>query len=140
VAQHLTYDLNFDALSQHQAGRRVSKFVRMPITETGSPTYQLKLSIQVARVNGRANLGSEDESRFGPGTGQTHPFGFLSNFVLEECHEHGICQIHCSSTFRGFRVRRDQAGAFSLELSSDTKNSSVAVEVLPHESERLAAA
>jgi hypothetical protein len=52
VTQYLTHDLNLHALSEHETRRRVTQFMRMPISKTGDSTNLLELPVQIPWVDG----------------------------------------------------------------------------------------
>src|SRR5665811_769132 len=120
MAQYLTHYLNFHSLGKHQAGGGVAKFVRMPISKTGASTDRLELSIQISRVDGRADRRREDVPRINPLVFQPLFLGSLSLLVCEERFQHWIWQIHRTSAERCFRVRGNESRSISLELSQNS--------------------
>lgn len=84
VTEDLANHLQFDATREHQACRRMTKLVRMPVVKSSSLTDDCEVPIEVSGINWRAVVCCKNETSVGPKFVHHDSFILLSPAVFHE--------------------------------------------------------
>ena len=131
VPEDLADHLKLDPVRKHQRRRGVAQFVGMPVRETCLLAHLLKVTIQVAWIDRRADRGREDEPRFHPRRPQINPFLLLLVVVAHEKIHDGFGQVDRAPALQGLRVGRHDVSALALEGTPNANHSPLEVHILP---------
>jgi hypothetical protein len=66
MSEDFANHLQFDATCEHQARRRMAKFMRMPVIQSSMLADYCEISIEVSRIDWRTKIRRKDEARVSP--------------------------------------------------------------------------
>jgi hypothetical protein len=94
VSEDLANYLQFDATREHQACRRMTQFMRMPVVKSSSLADDCEVSIEVSRIHWRAKIRRKDEASIGPEIVYNVSFFLLALSVLQEQIHQASREVH----------------------------------------------
>ncbi len=104
VSQYFAYHLQFDAAREHQAGRRVTQLVGVPVLEAHPLADCREFAIEISWINRSTKIRGENESRVSPELVHNVALFLLAIAVLHEQLHQSSRKVHRSPAPRGLCI------------------------------------
>jgi hypothetical protein len=114
MSEDFANHLQFDATCEHQARRRMAKFMRMPVIQSSMLADYCEISIEVSRIDWRTKIRRKDEASVSPEFVPDNSLLLLSLSVLQKQTHQTPREVHRPSTPRRLRVGSHESSAFTL--------------------------
>jgi hypothetical protein len=111
--------------------------MEMPVSKPCVSAHLLKVSEQIAGIERTANRGCKYKSRFDPPRSQRCPSRLLLFPMFLEDVKHWTWQIDHSPASLGLRVSGYETLSLSLQLSANSEDALLCVEVSPLKTKRF---